>query len=140
MNILGKRSDLPFSRKSDRKKEKSTVSFTHEQNIICSQTQLDGIAHEQTIICRQLFAGHVMGSRPMKRKKNLLRMIIALFNIHSNSNYFSVLNKITSTGTFFKTLAYFSARFQNIKQMGFLQIPSIEQYVLRISVFLYFFR
>ena len=74
MNILGKRSDLPFSRKSDRKKEKSTVSFTHVQNIICSQTQLDGIAHEQTIICRQLFAGHVVGSRLMKRKKKLLRM------------------------------------------------------------------
>ena len=45
------------------------VSFTHEQNIICSQTLLDGIAHEQTIICRQLFAGHVVGFRPMKRKK-----------------------------------------------------------------------
>ena len=59
MNILGKRSDLPFSRKSDRKKEKSMVSFTHEQNIICSQTLLDGIAHEQIIICRQLFAGQV---------------------------------------------------------------------------------
>ena len=27
MNILGKRSDLPFSRKSDSKKEKSTVSL-----------------------------------------------------------------------------------------------------------------
>ena len=26
------------------------VSFIHEQNIICSQTQLDGIAHEQSII------------------------------------------------------------------------------------------
>ena len=49
MNILGKRNDLPFSRKKDRKKEKSKVSFTHVQNIICSQTQLDGIAHEQTI-------------------------------------------------------------------------------------------
>ena len=84
MNILGKRSNLPFSRKSDRKKEKSTVSFTHEQNIICSQTQLDGIAHEQTIICRQLFAGHVVGSRQMKRKKNLLRMII-LINKSSKS-------------------------------------------------------
>ena len=69
MNILGKRNDLPFSRKSDRKKKKSTVSFTHVQNIICSQTQLDGIAHEQTVICRQLFAGHVVASRPMKRKK-----------------------------------------------------------------------
>ena len=56
------------------------VSFTHEQNIICSQTisqtQLDDIAHEQTIICRQLFAGHVMGFRPMKRKTILPRMII----------------------------------------------------------------
>ena len=28
------------------------VSFTYEQNIICSQTQLDDIAHEQTNICR----------------------------------------------------------------------------------------
>ena len=69
LNILGKRSDLPFSRKSDRKKEKSAVSCTHEQNIICSQTQMDGIAYEQTIIWRQLFAGHVAGFRPMKRKK-----------------------------------------------------------------------
>ena len=72
MNMLGKRSDLPFSHKSDHKKEKSTLSFTHVQNIICSQTQLDGIAHEQTIICRQLFAGHMVGSWPIKRKKNLL--------------------------------------------------------------------
>ena len=69
MNILGKRSDLPFSQKSDRKKEKRTVSFSHVQNIICSQTQLDGIAHEQTIICRQLFTGHVVGSRPMQERK-----------------------------------------------------------------------
>ena len=51
---------------------------THEQNIICSQTQLDNIAHAQTIICRQLFAGHVVGFRPMKRKKILHRMIIYL--------------------------------------------------------------
>ena len=69
MNILGKRNDLPFSHKSDGKKEKSTVSFRHEQNIICSQTQLDGIAHEQTIICRQLFVGHVVGSWPIKERK-----------------------------------------------------------------------
>ena len=76
MNIFRKRSNLPFSCKSDRKKEKSVVSFTHEQNIICSQTKMEIIAHEQTIICRQLFAGHVVGSQPMKRKKNLQRMII----------------------------------------------------------------
>ena len=55
----------------DRKKEKSVVSFTHGQNIICSQAQLDDIAHEQTIICRQIFAGHLVGSRPMKRKKKI---------------------------------------------------------------------
>ena len=76
MNILGKWSDLPFLCKSDRNKEISTVSFMHQKNIICSQTLLDGIAHEQTIICRQLFAGHVVDSWPMKRKKNLLQMII----------------------------------------------------------------
>ena len=52
------------------------VSFTLEQNSICSQKQLNDIAREHTIICRQLFAGHVVGSRPMKRKKHLYRMII----------------------------------------------------------------
>ena len=65
-------------RRSDRKKEKSVVSFTHGQNIICSQAQLDDIAHEQTITCRQLFAGHVVGSRPMKRKKYLQRMVMTV--------------------------------------------------------------
>ena len=45
------------------------VSFTHEQNIICSQTQLDDILHEQTIICWQLFAGHVVGSRQEKEQQ-----------------------------------------------------------------------
>ena len=40
MNILGKRSDLPFLRKSVHKKEKTVVSFTHEQNT-CSQTQAE---------------------------------------------------------------------------------------------------
>ena len=51
------------------------VSSTHEQNSICSPKKLNDIVHEQTIICRQLFAGHVVGSRPMKRKKHLHRMI-----------------------------------------------------------------
>ena len=54
----------------------SVLSFTHKQNIICSQMQLDDIAHEQSIICRHLFAGQVVGSRTMKGKKNLHRMII----------------------------------------------------------------
>ena len=64
-------SDVPFSRNSNCKKEKSVVSFMYEQNVICSQTQLENIKHEQTIICKQLFVGHIMGSRPEKRKKNL---------------------------------------------------------------------
>ena len=76
IKMFGKQNNLPFSRKSDRKKEKSVVSFTHEQNIICSQTQLNDIAHEQTIICRQLFVGHVVVPRPMERKKYLHQMII----------------------------------------------------------------
>ena len=42
------------------------VSFMHHQhNIICSQTQLGDTVHEQTTICRQLFAGHVVASRPV---------------------------------------------------------------------------
>ena len=44
------------------------VSFTHEQNIICSQTQLDNIAHEQTIICRQLFARGGLSANEKKEK------------------------------------------------------------------------
>jgi len=36
---FGKRNHLPFLRKSDRQKKKRSVSFTHEQNIICSQTK-----------------------------------------------------------------------------------------------------
>ena len=51
------------------------VPITHEQTIICSKTRLDGTTHEQTIICGQLFAGHVVGCRPMEGKKKLYRMI-----------------------------------------------------------------
>ena len=58
-----------ISRKSSHKKEKRVVSFTHEQNIICRQTGLDSIGHEHTIICWQLFAGHMVGSLIMKKKK-----------------------------------------------------------------------
>ena len=52
------------------------VSSTHEQNSICSEKKLNAIAHEHTIVCKQLFAGHVVGSRPMKGKKHLHRMIM----------------------------------------------------------------
>ena len=53
------------------------VLIAHEQDIICSKTRLDGTTQEQTIVCRQLFAGHVVGSRPMERKTKMHRMIIS---------------------------------------------------------------
>ena len=46
----------------------NVVSITHEQNIICSETRLDGTTHEQTIICGQLFAGRVVGPRKDQKK------------------------------------------------------------------------
>ena len=58
------------------------IEFTHEQNLIRSQTQLSDFAHEQTIICSQLIAGHVVGPRPMKRKKNLHWMIIVIIALY----------------------------------------------------------
>ena len=56
--------------------ERSQEGEKHGSLYACAEYYLDGIAHEHTIICRQLFAGHVVGSRPMKRKKHLHRMII----------------------------------------------------------------
>ena len=52
------------------------VPIAHEQNVICTKTRLDITTHEQTIICRQLFAGHVVGSRLMERKEKMHRMIM----------------------------------------------------------------
>ena len=76
-NIFGKRSDLPFSRKRDRKKEKSVVSFTHEQNIICSQTKLR--------MSRPLFVGSylqvTMGEISVNEKEEK-------FATNDNFNYF----------------------------------------------------
>ena len=57
------------------------VPIAHEQNIICSKTRLDGTTHEQTIICGQLFAGHVMDSRPIGREEKTHRMIIDIKDI-----------------------------------------------------------
>jgi len=56
----------------------SVVKITHEQNIICRKTRLDGTTHERIIICRQLFAGHEVGSRPMEREENMHRMVIII--------------------------------------------------------------
>ena len=67
--LVAQESDLHFSLQS-------VAPITHEQSIICSKTRLNDTTHEQTIICRQLFAGHVVGSRPMEGKKTMRRMII----------------------------------------------------------------
>ena len=52
-----KRSAFFFTQERSQEGE-NMVSFTHEQDVICSQTQsqnqLDDIADEQTIICRGL--------------------------------------------------------------------------------------
>ena len=66
------------------------VLFMHEQNIICSQTQLEDIAHEWTIIFRQLFAGHGVSFQPMKRKKNLHQMIILSFLTVGNVKQYEI--------------------------------------------------
>ena len=80
------------------------VPITHEQNIICSKTRLDGTTHEQTIICWQLFAGHVVDSQPLERKKKAHRMIMLLiwkrFKVNKNGVfllgiYFFVLEIFT---------------------------------------------
>ena len=70
MNIFGKCGKCIFTL-SDRKKKKSEVSFTHEQNIICSLTQLDAIVHERTIICGQLFVLHRVINKILAKGKNL---------------------------------------------------------------------
>ena len=60
--------DPPFS-------HKSIVSIImHEQNIICSRK----------LICRQLFAGHVVSPRPLKRKEKIHQMIIIIVFLNSN--------------------------------------------------------
>ena len=81
---------------------------THEQNIICSQTQLDDIALEQTIICRQLFAGHLVGFRPMKRKKSLRRMMNAILSTFSNMCLLLSLNQISTCCRYSRKCCWYS--------------------------------
>ena len=66
--------DLQFS-------HESVVSITHKQNIICSKI----------LICRQLFAGHVVGSRLMKWKEKIHRMIMQIhcFLLHRCGKFFA---------------------------------------------------
>ena len=81
MNIFIREAICHFSSNSDCKKEKSVVIFMHEQNIICSQTQLDNIAHEQTIIRSQFFAGHMVDFQPIKRKNFFFSILMVKFKL-----------------------------------------------------------
>ena len=72
--------------------------------ISCCQTKLDDIAHEQAIICRQLYAGHLMNSQPMKMKKNLQQMITTIHCASENMfrvvpSSYNVNDRIMSTLT-----------------------------------------
>ena len=53
------------------RRRKEWFHLRMSRTLFTAKTQLDDIAHEQTIICRELFTGHVVGSRPMKRKNSL---------------------------------------------------------------------
>ena len=54
------------------------VLITHEHNIICSKP----------LIRRQLFAGHVVSSRPMKRKEKIHRIILIIISTGINKLLF----------------------------------------------------
>ena len=65
---------LPKPNKEYLREAKRFAVFTQERS---QEGEKGGViyTHEQNIICRQLFAGYVVGSRPMKRKTNFQRMI-----------------------------------------------------------------
>ena len=85
-----------FHARSIARRRKVQFHFnTHEQNIICSQTQLDNIAHEhETIICGQLFAGHVVASRPMKWRKICIEWLVDLAGLFSVEVYFQLFDSL----------------------------------------------
>ena len=82
-----KQSAIFFLAKVIARRRKAWFLLPKSRILFCSQTQLDDIAPEQNItqcICRQLFPGHVVGSQPMKWKKNLLWIIRGVLLIASN--------------------------------------------------------
>ena len=126
MNIFRKRGDLPFSHKSDRKKEKSVVLFTHDQNINYLQPNiLDNIAHEQTIYCWQLFAGHVVGPRANEQFIFAMELekLIVKTSCQINISTKNISDVTETTKMNFKTVwpiaIPFSALFTNMRILKF---------------------
>ena len=52
--------------------------FSQKAEYCLQLINLYSIMHDQTITCRQLFAGHVVGSQPMKGKEKMYQMIIII--------------------------------------------------------------
>ena len=63
LTARGNDRDLPFHTKAT---TRAWFLLRMSRKLCAAKMDLDGITHEQTIICRQLFAGHVVGSQPMK--------------------------------------------------------------------------
>ena len=70
--------NLPFLCESDRKKRKTQFHLRMSRLLCVAKHSWMTLRFmlKQTIIWRQLFADHVVGSWPIKRKKNLHQMII----------------------------------------------------------------
>ena len=60
---------MPFGQHQDTPCLDADQKALGSGNEIAAETRLDGTTHEQTVVCRQLFADHVMDSRPMERNK-----------------------------------------------------------------------
>ena len=66
---------------SDSSSKRSAIFHTRARfqlrrsKILFAAKHIYSTTNEQTIICRQLFAGHVVGSQPMKRKGKMHRMV-----------------------------------------------------------------
>ena len=77
MNILGKRSDLPFSARVIARRRKAQFPLRMCRILFEAKHSWTVLRMSRPLLfCRQLFAGHMVGSWPTKRKKNLLWMII----------------------------------------------------------------
>ena len=72
-------------------KGENSAGFFHNGRILFAAKHIWSTLHmsRPLLFCRQLFAGHVVGSRPMKQKKNLFQMIIGfkLLNVVIHSYY-----------------------------------------------------
>ena len=78
---------------------KTVVQLRMSKKLFAAKTHLDGTTHEQTIICRQLFTGHLVGSRPVKRKEKMHRMMILILFFVCVSGLYPYYKMLHSSGT-----------------------------------------